>query len=69
LEVAILFVALSEGDLDKAKIKYLEGRFYELAMKASRFVVKNGNKPRKSKLAQQNIYAMEQLIRNAELVH
>ncbi len=67
-EDAIIFVALSDGDLDKAKIKYLEGRFYELATATSKFVVKNGNKPKKSKLAQQSIHAMEHLIRNAELV-
>ena len=65
---AVIFVALSDGDLDKAKIKYLEGRFYEIALEAKRFVVKNGNTPKKSKLSSQNITAMENLIRKAKLV-
>lgn len=65
---AIIFVALSDGDLDKAKIKYLEARFYELASEALRYVVKNGNKPKKSMLAQQNLDSMEQLIEHAKLI-
>ena len=65
---AVIFVALSDGDLDKAKIKYLEGRFYEIASEAKRFVVKNGNTPKKSKLSSQNITAMENVIRKAKLV-
>lgn len=65
---AVIFVALSEGDLDKAKIKYLENRFYELAKAADNYYVINGNIPKKSKLAPLAATAMENLILNAELV-
>lgn len=65
---AVIFVALSEGDLDKAKIKYLENRFYELAKDAGNYYVINGNVPKKSKLASLAETAMENLILNAELV-
>ncbi len=65
---AIILVALSAGDLDKAKIKYLEGRFYEIALEAKRFVVKNGNTPKISQLSKQNKNAMENLIKKAKLV-
>ena len=64
---AITFVA-TDGSLDKARVKYLEHRFYTLAKEAERDVVKNSNTPTQSPLSKAVRDELEQFIRNAELI-
>ena len=65
---AIIFVSLIDGGLDKAKIKYLESRFHEIASDVKRFISINGNTPTKSTLASEDLDGMEQFIENAKII-
>lgn len=61
---ALIFVGSKDFPLSKAKIKYLENELYSEAVKASsetgRYVIKNGNTPKKSPLSDsEQIHANE----------
>ncbi|UQS81820.1 GIY-YIG nuclease family protein [Bombilactobacillus folatiphilus] len=65
---AIVFVANRRGTLDKAKIKYLENRLYNIIKSIGTYQLKNRNEPRKSSLSQANEDAMEAVLDNIELL-
>lgn len=60
---AILFVSKDEN-LNKAHIKYLENRIYEIALSAGRYVIENSNIPTKSKISESDEAEMEEFLAN-----
>ncbi len=56
------------GMLEKGRVKYLENRFYELAVKAKRYVVKNSNTPTQSRMSEETIDMLEDFIDYAKLL-
>ena len=64
---AVIFLA-SDGSLDKGRVKYLEHRFYTIAVDAKRYLVKNGNTPTKSALPSSAQDSLEGFIINVKLV-
>lgn len=57
-----------DGTLEKGRIKYLENRFYQIAVKAKRYIVKNGNTPKQSPLSLRVQDMMEEFILNARFI-
>lgn len=64
---AVIFLT-SDGTLEKGRVKYLEHRFYTIAMDAKRYIVKNGNTPTKSSLPKQIRDLLEEFIINVKLM-
>ncbi len=64
---AVTFITIDKF-LDKGKVKYLENRFYNLAVEANRYIVKNGNTPTQSNLDISVIDTLNTFIDNAKLV-
>lgn len=64
---AVVFVS-TDDHLNKAHIKYLENRFYAIASEAKRYIVKNGNVPKKSSISEAEQAELEEFIFNAELL-
>lgn len=64
---AIVFVT-TDDHLNKAHIKHLENRFYTIATEAKRYIVKNGNIPKKSAISEAEQAELEEFIFNAELL-
>lgn len=58
---AVVFISKDEN-LNKAHIKYLESRLYELATSASRFQIENSNTPTKSSISEPDQAEMEEFI-------
>jgi len=58
---AVVFISKDEN-LNKAHIKYLESRLYELATNAGRFQLENGNTPTKSSISEPDQAEMEEFI-------
>ncbi len=58
---AVVFISKDEN-LNKAHIKYLESRLYELATNAGRFQIENGNTPTKSSISESDQAEMEEFI-------
>lgn len=58
---AVVFISKDEN-LNKAHIKYLESRLHELAMRAGRFQIENGNIPTKSSISESDQAEMEEFI-------
>jgi hypothetical protein len=58
---AVVFISKDEN-LNKAHIKYLESRLHELATKAARFQIENGNTPTKSSISESDQAEMEEFI-------
>lgn len=58
---AVVFISKDEN-LNKAHIKYLESRLHELATKAGRFQIENGNTPTKSSISESDQAEMEEFI-------
>lgn len=54
--------------LEKTDVKYLEHRFYKIASKAGRYIVKNGNTPTKPMVGMAAKDALEQFISNSLLI-
>lgn len=63
----IVFIS-KDDNLNKAYIKYLENRFYELAIAAKRYVVKNANTPTRSNISEAEQAEMEEFLYNAKLL-
>ena len=64
---AVIFLA-SDGSLDKGRVKYLEHRFYTIAIDAKRYLVKKGNTPTKSALPSSAQDSLEGFSINVKLV-
>lgn len=58
---AVVFISKDEN-LNKAHIKYLESRLYDLATTAGRFQIENGNTPTKSSISETDQAEMEEFI-------
>jgi hypothetical protein len=58
---AVVFISKDEN-LNKAHIKYLEARLFEIANVASRYEVKNNNIPTKSSISESDKAEMEEFI-------
>lgn len=64
---AIVFIS-KDDHLNKAHIKYLENRFYEIAKSINRYEVMNIKVPKKSGVSEAEESEMEEFIDNAKLV-
>lgn len=64
---AIAFIT-SDGTLEKARIKYLENRFYNIALDTKRYVVKNAVTPSPSNLTKPVRDMLEEFIINAKMI-
>jgi len=64
---AIVFVS-KDDHLNKAHIKYLESRFYEISKEIDRYQVMNAIQPKKSTVSEAEQSEMEEFIDNARLV-
>lgn len=64
---ALVFVSKDEN-LNKAHIKYLESRFHEIAIKANRYDLENGNIPSRSTISESDQSEMEEFLENIKLL-
>ncbi len=64
---AIVLISKDEN-LNKAHIKYLENRFYELAKVVSRYIIDNSTIPTQSAISESDRSEMEEFIENAKLL-
>jgi len=58
---SVVFISKDEN-LNKAHIKYLESRLYEIASNANRYDLQNGNTPTKSSISEADQAEMEEFI-------
>ncbi len=63
----ILFISKDEN-LNKAHVKYLENRLYEIASKVKRYSIENSSTPAKSSISESEIAEMEEFIENIKLL-
>ncbi len=64
---AVVFVSKDEN-LNKAHIKYLESRLYELAVHAKRFLIENSNVPTRSSISEADQAEMEEFLANIKIL-
>ena len=64
---SIVFIS-KDNNLNKAHIKYLESRLYDLAKNADRYLLENSTKPTKSKISEPDQAEMEEFIDNLKLL-
>jgi len=64
---AIVFVSKDEN-LNKAHIKYIESRLYEIAIEVNRYDLENGNCPPRPKISESDQAEMEEFISNIGLL-
>ena len=64
---AIVFIS-KDDHLNKAHIKYLESRFYEIARDIDRYEVMNSTPPKRSTVSEAEQSEMEEFIDNVKLV-
>ncbi len=64
---AIVFIS-KDNNLNKAHIKYLESRLYEMAVETGRYKLENSNKPTRSTISEPDVAEMEEFIANIELL-
>ena len=65
---AVVFIASDIGVLDKARVKYLENRFYNIIKDANSYRLLNRNEPTKSTITKPSEDAMEVVIDNIKLI-
>ena len=58
---SVVFISKDEN-LNKAHIKYLESRLYEIATSADRYEIQNGNTPTRSSISESDQAEMEEFI-------
>lgn len=63
----ILFISKDEN-LNKAHVKYLENRLYEIANEVDRYSLENNSTPTKSSISESEIAEMEEFIENIKLL-
>ena len=63
----IVFVSKDEN-LNKAHIKYIESRLYEIAIEVNRYDLENGNCPPRPKISESDQAEMEEFISNIGLL-
>jgi len=65
-EAVVIFS--KDENLNKAHIKYLEYRMYELAKKSKRYIVDNSQEPTRSSISEADKAEMEEFLENIELL-
>ncbi|MFQ5344571.1 MAG: GIY-YIG nuclease family protein [Mariprofundus sp.] len=65
-EVVVFFS--KDENLNKAKIKYLENRFYEIAIAAGRYEVVNKTTPTQSRVSEADKAELEEFLFNAKMI-
>jgi len=63
----ILFISKDEN-LNKAHVKYLESRLYEITKDVNRYILENSSIPAKSSISESEIAEMEEFIENIKLL-
>jgi hypothetical protein len=63
----IVFVSKDEN-LNKAHIKYLENRLFDIALNAGRYKIVNGNTPTRSSISESDEAEMEEFLENVKLL-
>ena len=63
----ITFTSKDEN-LNKAHIKYLENRLFQIAQKTKRYIIDNSSTPTKSSISESDIAEMEEFIENIKLL-
>jgi len=63
----ITFISKDEN-LNKAHIKYLENRLFEIAQKTNRYILENNTTPTKSSISESDRAEMEEFIENIKLL-
>lgn len=63
----IVFISKDEN-LNKAHIKYLEYRLFEIAKETKRYAIENGNTPTQSSISELDRAEMEEFIENIKLL-
>lgn len=63
----IVFIS-KDNNLNKAHIKYLESRLYDIAKEADRYLLDNSTKPTKSNISEPDQAEMEEFIDNLQLL-
>lgn len=63
----IVFIS-KDNNLNKAHIKYIEGRLYEIASETDRYKLENSTKPTKSSISEPDQAEMEEFIDNLRLL-
>lgn len=63
----IAFISKDEN-LNKAHVKYLENRLYDIAKAAARYKVENGNTPTQSSISESERAEMEEFIENIKML-
>lgn len=64
---AIIFIS-KDNNLNKAHVKYIENRLYEIASQADRFQLVNSNTPTRSSISESDQSEMEEFIENIKLL-
>ena len=64
---AITFIS-KDNNLNKAHVKYLESRLYEIAKDTDRYNLTNSNSPTKSSISESDQSEMEEFIENIKLL-
>lgn len=63
----IIFIS-KDNNLNKAHIKYIENRLYEIARESGRYELRNGNTPTRSSLSEFDVAEMEEFIDKLRLL-
>jgi hypothetical protein len=63
----IIFLSKDEN-LNKAKIKYLESRFYEIALSSGRYNLVNNTTPTQSRVSEADRAELEEFLFNAKMI-
>lgn len=63
----IVFIS-KDKNLNKAHIKYLEYRLFEIAKETKRYAIENGNTPTQSSISEMDKAEMEEFIENIKLL-
>lgn len=64
---SVVFISKDEN-LNKAHIKYLESRLFEIAANASRYEIQNGNTPTRSSISEADQAEMEEFIEYVKML-
>lgn len=64
----VVFFVSKDDNITKAHIKYLENRTVQIATKASRYLIENGNTPQASSLPESDIDSMEEFLEYIKLL-
>lgn len=64
----VVVIVSKDENLNKAHIKYLESRLYEIAKQVNRYELENGNNPPRPTLSEADVAEMEEFLENIKLL-